>query len=245
MNKLQIIQKPELQLISETKKLRAYSEVERLTLAKNIVVSLLNKLGVGNKSNEQHHIEVIKFIANNKIFTPEEFEKAFNLAIEGLLAIDLFQQLNCIIVGKVMDEYRNYRKTNLKNYKHQLQLQQSTIKEITESEKKELFINTLKDEFQNFKETEKVNDMRNWLYDKLVDNGLKVSDSAKKVIWKLSVEEINEIQGNLRKRDKYTPDVLKRKAIIIYKSKLIAQIFKQFTTEEQLFKKIELWKKQN
>ena len=238
MNKLQIIQKPELQLLSETKKLRAYSEVERLTIAKSLVVSLLNKLGVGNKSNEQHHIEVIKFIANNKEFTPEEFEKAFNLAIEGLFAIDLFQQLNCIIVGKVMNEYRNYRKTNLKNYKHQLQLQQSTIKDITEEEKHELFINTLKDEFQSYKDTEKVNDMRNWLYDELLKYNLTVSEAHKSIAWKHTINEVKKIQDDLRKRDKLSKDEMKSKAVVIYKRKLIEILFSKFTTIEQLLNKI-------
>lgn len=238
MNKLAIIQKPELQLINETKKLRDYSEVERLTISKTIVVSLLNKLGVGNKSNEKHHIEVIKFIANNKVYTPEEFEKAFNLAIEGAFNIDLLQQLNCIVVGKVMNEFRNYRKHNLKNYKHQMQIQLAQKALPSAPNVDVLFLDVLKDEFKNYKEVGKVNDMRNWLYDKLVDRNITVAEPVKKVLWKHTLTEIRKSQGHIRKRDRYSPEELKTKAYVIYKAKLIEQIFNNFTNIEQLLNKL-------
>ena len=234
-----VIEKPELQLISETKKLRYYPDVERLTISKAIVISLLNKLGVSNKSNEQHHIEVIKLISNNKEFTPEEFEKAFNLAIEGILDIDLFQQLNCIVVGKVMNQYRTYRKNGLKNYKYQVQLQLQQKTKPTKSEEQELFIKAVKDEFASFKELDRVNSMRNWLYDKFIELGFEIDETRKKIAWKHSVSEIKKEQDGLQKRDKYDPKTLKTKAIILYKSKLIQIIFSKYTTVEQLLNKIQ------
>lgn len=116
MSNIQIYKKPELAVLSDEKKIVAYNDVERLTIAKKITESLLNTIGVGNNSNEDHHIELIKFISEEKYFTPGEIKKAFDLVLRGHLKIDLFQQINCLIYGKVMNLYRQHKLEKLKVY---------------------------------------------------------------------------------------------------------------------------------
>jgi len=116
MSNIQIYKKPELAVLSDEKKIVAYSDVEKLTIAKSIVVYLFNAIGVGSNANEKHHIELIKFIAEEKEFTPGEIKKAFDLVLRGYLEIDMFQQINCLIYGKVMTKYRKYKVEALRIY---------------------------------------------------------------------------------------------------------------------------------
>lgn len=235
MSNLTTYKKPELAVISELKKLREYSNTDRLTIAKNIVEGLLNRLGVGHKSNELHHIEAIKFIADNKEFTPDEFSKAFDLAIEGILKIDILQQLNCVVIGRVMALYKAYKIENLKNYYRQREQLKNTSKELTKDQKKQLISDAIKDEFTNYKFSGELNENRNYLYDEL---NIEVADKFKKVAWKHSVKEIREEQKELSKRNKVDNETLKAKCIIRYKRKLVALIFDKFTTYEQLKSKL-------
>lgn len=137
-----------------------------------------------------------------------------------------------------MNEFRNYRKHNLKNYKHQMQLQLAQKALPSGPSVDVLFLDVLQDEFKNYKEIGKVNDMRNWLYDKLVDKNITVDEPVKKVLWKHALVELRKSQKDIRKRDRYSPKELKSKAYVLYKTKLIEQIFKNFTSVEQLLNKL-------
>lgn len=155
MSNIQIYKKPELAVLSDEKKIVAYSDVEKLTIAKEIVVYLFNAIGVGSNANEKHHIELIKFISEEKEFTPGEIKKAFDLVLRGYLEIDMFQQINCLIYGKVMTKYRKYKVEALRVYNQKEQ-------ERKFNEANEKFVNeySIKDStikmFENFKLNNKI-----------------------------------------------------------------------------------------
>lgn len=241
MSNIQIYKKPQLAILSEENKIRSYNEVERRAISSKIVMELLVKLGVGKNSNEEHHLEAIKYISNNKEFAPKEYAKAFDLVINGTIKddrFDLFQQLNCLIIGKVMNLYKRHKFEVLKIYKQKLQMDHSKQKSLTPAENKELFFATLEDEFKSFKESGTINEMRNWLFDELIKFNVDVDGPTKKVVWKHSIKEIRDIQSRLFKRDKYDNETLHSKAVVIYKRKLIETIFKKFINYEQLLNKL-------
>ncbi len=231
MPNLTTYKKPELAVISDTKKMREYSDTDRLTIAKNIVNGLLIKLGVSGRSNTSHHIEVIRFIADNKEFTPEEFTKAFDLAIDGELKIDLFQQLNRVVMGRVMSLYKTYKIEKLRAYRQRKAPEQP----LTPDEQKQLIRDAIKDEFTNYKFSGELNANRNYLYDELK---IEVEDKFKKDAWKHSVTEIRAEQKELNKQERVDNETLKAKCLIRYKQKLVALIFDRFTTYEQLKDKL-------
>ncbi len=231
MPNLTTYKKPELAILSDAKKMREYSDTDRLTIAKNIVNGLLIKLGVSGKSNTKHHIEVIRFIADNKEFTPEEFTKAFDLAIDGELKIDLFQQLNRVVMGRVMSLYKAYKIEKLRAYRQR----KAPKKPLTPDQQKQFIIDAIKDEFTNYKLSRKLNPNRNYLYDELK---IDIDKKFKKVAWKHSIAEIKKEQSQLNKRDRVGKSILKAKCIIRYKQKLVALIFDRFTTYEQLKEKL-------
>ena len=227
MTNITTYKKPELAIISDAKKMREYSDTDRLTIAKNIVVGLIGRLGVSGKATATHHVESIRFIAGNKEFTPEEFTKAFELAMDGTLKIDLFQQLNCVVIGRVMTLYKTYKIEKLRAYRQR----RAPEKPLTTEQQKQLIRDAIKDEFTNYKFSGELNTNRNYLYDEL---NIEVEDKFKKVAWKHSIAEIKKEQSQLIKRDRATKSILKAKCIIRYKQKLVALIFDKFTSYEQL-----------
>ncbi len=231
MPNIETYKKPELAILSDAKKMREYSDTDRLTIAKNIVNGLLIKLGVSGRSNTEHHIEVIRFIADNKEFTPEEFTKAFDLAIDGELKIDLFQQLNRVVMGRVMSLFKAYKIEKLRAYRQR----KAPEKPLTPDEQKQLISDAIKDEFTNYKFSGELNENRNYLYDEL---NIEVEDKFKKVAWKHSIAEVKKEEIQLNKRDRADKETLKAKYIIRYKQKLVALIFDKFRTYEQLKDKL-------
>lgn len=232
MSNLTTYNKPELAVISEVKKMREYSDTDRLTIAKNIVDGLLIKLGVSGKSNSAHHVEVIRFISDNKEFTPEEFTKAFDLAIDGELKIDLFQQLNRVVMGRVMVLFKAYKIEKLRAYRQRKTPEQP----LTPDQQKQLIKDAIKDEFTNYKFSGVLNENRNYLYDELKQ--LDVEKKFKKVAWKHSIAEVKEEEKQLSKRSRANKEILKAKCIIRYKRKLVALIFDKYTSYKQLKSKL-------
>jgi hypothetical protein len=49
-----------------------------------------------------------------KNYSPLEIRKAFELAIQGKLKVEVYQKLDCILVGKVMSAYEKYKQIEIK-----------------------------------------------------------------------------------------------------------------------------------
>ena len=168
MPNLTTYKKPELAVISEVKKIREYSDTDKLTIAKNIVDGLLIKLGVSGKSNSAHHVEVIRFIADNKEFTPDEFTKAFDLAIDGELKIDLFQQLNRVVMGRVMVLYKAYKIEKLRAYRSR----KKTEKTISDDEQEFIMIEAVDRIEKEYKANKEITGTFVHVYDYLFTQGV-------------------------------------------------------------------------
>ena len=118
MSNLQIYKKPMLAIISEQKKLRDYEDSEKLSICTNLVANLILDLGVGKNSDTNHHLRAIKFIKDSLgVYTPQEIEEAFRLYILCKFEIEVFQQLNPIVIGKVMKQFDIYKLNKLSDYR--------------------------------------------------------------------------------------------------------------------------------
>lgn len=245
MDKLQIYKKPELAILSDERKLRSYNDVERLTIAKGIVENLLNSLGVSNKSNEEHHIEAIRYIASNKEFSPGEFKKAFELVMTGVLKIELYQQVNCLIIGKVMNLYKNHKIENLKLYKQKMQLEENKQKELSSEEKKELLLSGIKSTFEEFKSNGSIPVSRLYLYYEFFKiEGILLKDNVtKKAVYKIACERIKK-RPVVTKEDKMISNIIgsngQPNIEVLNECKRITleRLFNKFTVCEQLLMKI-------
>lgn len=109
--------KPMEIILAENKKIREYPVEARIGLATEISVELLDMLGVGGGSNEDHHIRAIKFIAECLLnYTKEEIIHAVNMALTGEFEIKLYQQLNAVVLGTIMREYELHKRKKVITY---------------------------------------------------------------------------------------------------------------------------------
>ena len=157
MSNIKQYKPPLLAILEQNKKLRDYTPEERLTISKKLVVDLLGDLGVSAKADTNHHIRAIKYIHESCInYAPEEIEKAFALAINGEIRIDLYQQINALVIGKVMREFEFYKKERLKTHRRKMQerQQQQEVEQPTDQEKENIMIEAvdrLQKEYQQHK----------------------------------------------------------------------------------------------
>ena len=135
MNNLQTIQhgnlavtqvtKPLLAVLESQKQLRDYSETEINVALANLTIHLLDLLAV-NTGKVDHQIKLNEFIkASNFNLTIEEIKHAFNLFVQGEFSIKPMQQLNAIVFGNVMKEYKVYKIEKLRVYRQKKQLREN------------------------------------------------------------------------------------------------------------------------
>lgn len=176
MSNIQIYKPPLLAVLEKEKKLREYNDQERLSACKTIVDDLLLSLGVGTKADVQHHIQAIKYLCEEcGKYSVSEIKKAFSLAISGKLDIELFQQVNVLVIGKVLNAFDNYKKEKLKVYR----LKQKTEKEIksmSDEDVKKYTIQAVTLQVNYFLENRTVDKSRIHVYDIFDKIGLMPKD---------------------------------------------------------------------
>lgn len=135
MSNIQVYKQPLLAVIEQETKIREMPNEERLMKCTQIVANLLLDLGVGSKSDPQQHLRVISFLADDcGKYSVKEVEYAFKLAIQGKIGVDLFQQINKLVVGKVLKAYDDYKTEKLRNFRANKSLTIDTKKTMSESE---------------------------------------------------------------------------------------------------------------
>ena len=113
--------KPNMALAYENPKLRAYNEAERKTRVTEAVLYILDLLGV-NDGKVEHTGAAINFISDVYLnHTIEEIKLAFKMFASGKFYEDgrpMFaaQQLNGLVIGKVMNAYDKDKKEKLVEY---------------------------------------------------------------------------------------------------------------------------------
>jgi len=136
MSNIVIYEKPLLAVLESHKKMRDYSDEERMTISKDLIKNLLNDLGVGKNSDTQHHIRAIKHTYDTLgHYTPEEVKHAFTMFISHKLNIDVYQQLNSVVIGRVMREYEIQKIDKLRLYKQKMAELKNKEKEMSEEDK--------------------------------------------------------------------------------------------------------------
>ena len=177
MSNIQVYKPPMLAVIEQETKLREMPDEERLMKCTQIVANLLLDLGVGSKSDPQQHLRVIKFLADDcGKYSVKEVEYAFKLAIQGKIGVDLFQQINVLVVGKVLKAYDDYKTEKLRNFRANKSL--TINKEKSMSNEEILVINNsiAKEALDLFVEYGIVNTDKIYVYDLLKKMGYMSND---------------------------------------------------------------------
>ncbi len=182
-NKLIIYKPPLLAVLEQGLKIRDYNEETRLGLAVTLVENLLSDLGVSKNADTSHHLRAIKYITESCVnYTPKEIEKAFQLAISGEINIDMFQQLNAVVIGKVMMAYETYKGEKLT--KHRKKMADDKIKadeySLTPEEIEEIMIEGCDRIFKDYEQNGMISEQCAHLYDYIFKKDLLPRDKEYK-----------------------------------------------------------------
>tara|TARA_R110002096_G_C14564226_1_gene720122 strand:+ start:826 stop:1599 length:774 start_codon:yes stop_codon:yes gene_type:complete len=224
MNEIAIYKKPLLAVLADDKKLRSYLPEEILMQSKKIVQTLLITLGVGDKADTNHHVTAIKYLAENcGQYSVREIQHAFTLAIGGKLEIELFQQLNVLVIGKVLAAFEKHKRERLRVYNLNNAFKKQDAK-MTEQDKIFYINQAIDKQFSYFLKNRSVDASRIYVYDIFDKMGLMPTDldyknsvkkdaieilkneySQKKATYK---EEYSEIKKQLKNLDTGTSDLI-------------------------------------
>lgn len=172
--------KPQMAVAWENPKLKDYPEEIRNANTFMIFSWLLDLLGVkGDDSTDKHHDAAINFINSSlKNYTYQEIKLAFEKYVSGEYLDSkgtpmlVTQQLNAVVIGRVLREYEFLKKRELDAYRKKKADQMS---ENTEPNKEDvlvtMFINMLNywDQYQQFKH---VSDGAETVFERLVDKSI-------------------------------------------------------------------------
>lgn len=179
VTKVSMKNKPSMAIALENPKIRDYPVSKRNENSYIVVDWLLNFLGVGGTKvdNKLHHVETFNFINSARInkFTYQEIKEAFEMYVAGELPPDILiaQQLNPLVLGKVMVAYEKIKRERLTAYYSILKKQrEAQATEMTEDQKKEIIENGIIDAYDYFKRSNNVENGRIWIYEWLHENKL-------------------------------------------------------------------------
>lgn len=209
---LTVYKKPALAILESQKKLRDYPKEIRLGICKKILDNLLLDLGVGNNADVNKILRVLNYLNTDcGNYAPEEIEEAFKLAISGKLEIDLLQQINVLIVGKVLKLFTDYKNQKLKNFRLKSLKPKDTV---NVSEKIIINNKILERVGEFFKKNRFIDDLDFYAYDILeqrgiIDLSIEEKDSIKKDAICILQKEYSEKKSNSREDFKNIQSILK------------------------------------
>lgn len=130
-----------------------------------------------------------------------EIDNAFKLATSGSLDIDAehYQSFSVIYISKIINSYKRYIGKYILDYQNQLDEQETKVDSPSEDEKLKLLIESILENFENFKKDPSYNHFGYISYDFLKNLGLiEISPEEKEIILvearKLAIEQLNEIK---------------------------------------------------
>ncbi len=238
MSNIIIYKKPSVVLFSEENKLSLFSDAEQKNIAKNIIKKLIIVLAVGKESNFEHHKESVEFIYRNYgNYSPAEIRFAFELALTGTLGIDLYQQINCVVIGKVMSEYGKYKRNKLFEYnskiKKQIEMQEDEKRKQEEKKTFDVMDATIK-LFESFKATNKIEGIYIHIYDYLfsLDQLPKSKEYKDSMMYKAKAIAVHEAHTSKKSSSDIGRELLsihsgqeKNRCIIIAKRLVLREYF--------------------
>ena len=206
--------KPKMAVALENPKLRDYTEEELTTNCALMVAYLLNLLGVGEKGKLDHHNATVRFMAENFLqYTFQEIKLAFNMYVRGEFMQDgkpmlVTQQLNPVVLGRVMREYQYRKDADLDQYRRkrtQFLLKEMQPPELTQEQKDAITADGALRVFNEYKEFGQVLPGESHIYDYLVEKGfLKVSEnewSNTEIQARINVKKETKIKLDMQKKE--------------------------------------------
>lgn len=189
-------------VLTSGKKLRDYEPSVRLNYSLQTFEMLLKRIGVSNKSDVEHHKEALRFLNSNFLdLSYEEILLAFDLAMSGEIKIDLFQQINALVIGKVLAEYRVYKAKKIIELrkKQEIMDEKNQLSELTESGKRQIVVDGCLRVFNEYKNTLRILGTCDHVYDYLFKLGLLPTDKLYKelIFGKAQVVAIYETKQDL------------------------------------------------
>lgn len=202
---VQMDNKPKEYIALEQPKLRDYPLAVKNTNTAMFIDYLLNLLGVSSGKAE-HHVEANNFI-NSQMgkWSYEEMRLAFEMFVSDKLGIEPYQQLNAIVIGKVMKAYQVHLNRKLAEYERLRAEQLRKDNEPTEEEKEIKRIEGVKECYNHYLKEGFVAPGNSWVYDRLKAKGiLKPSKEKKELFYILAT-----INTKKAVREDYKPETAK------------------------------------
>lgn len=165
-------QKNEYVVASEKQSISEYNEDERNTQTANLIDFLLNLLAVNEKDgNLEHHKLSFEFIiAKMSHYSFQEIVLAFQKYVAGEYFENrkpmlVTQQLNPVIIGKVMKCYSDVKREEIDRYKRKTKLLKPVEATITDEEKELLVLMGIQTAFEEYEKDGFVSPGYAWLYE--------------------------------------------------------------------------------
>lgn len=200
------------------KRIREYDVEIRNKATYVLIGELLNLLGVNDKDGtSKHHTEAFKFINQTMDrFSYSDIRLAFQKYVAGDFDLLVTQQLNAVVIGRVMRLYEESRNTEL------LKTSRNENPVVTDKEKQELIKQGLIGTWNMFIETGDLEAGHTWVYDKFVKQGLinltkdekieiYIQAQANLISKKLEQRGVTDL-GNFKKRLEEKDDPIKNEA---------------------------------
>ena len=105
----------------------------------------------------------------------EEVEEAFKLYVGGEFEISVMQQLNAVVVGRVMREFEKHKKDKLQEYRKRKARERNEVYEPTKSEKERMMLEGWGNALQELELTGKFEFSKWHLYDWAIESGRKTT----------------------------------------------------------------------
>ena len=165
------VKKPLLAILESKKQLRDYSEIEINTVLANLTIHLLDLLAV-NSGKKDHQIKLIEFIkASNFNLSIEEIKYAFNLFVQGEFTLKPMQQLNAVVFGQVMKEYKAYKIEKLRVYRQKKQLHENQKAIPSKQDQEKMLDEAIMNFYLEYKNTGTITGITSHIYDYLYNQG--------------------------------------------------------------------------
>lgn len=116
-NEITLTQTEPLELVyNKSTKIRDLKEQKPILEMLNYLYSLLNISGDRIPNNLDESVIIGVILNNFKNFSTDEIKHAFRLCLDGTLNVQLYNKFDCIVLGKVLVAYKDYKQRTLKPF---------------------------------------------------------------------------------------------------------------------------------
>ncbi|MCM8906807.1 hypothetical protein [Tenacibaculum finnmarkense] len=186
--------KPVLAVAMENPRISQYPENARNTTTLSFVAWALNMLGVNHKEGGTGHHKAVYEFVNTSLqgYTYEELKEAILMFLRGEFNgknILVAQQLNAVVLGKIMHAFDDLKKEKLNVYLRLRAKQRGLLEakkyQLTPDQKKEKILSGIKRCFNNYLIDNRIIEGHVWIYDFLLEQKIiNPTSDEKKIVYK-------------------------------------------------------------